>query len=143
MLDFVSVAMVIAIPAFLFGARQAMSKNYRTHKLIMTSLSAILLTAVALFEYEMRTIGWEHLAEPSPYFGETLDNTLYIHLFFSVSTAVSLLITVGLAFKKFSRIPKPNSHSYVHRIVGRVSIGGLIMTSITGWIFYWMAFVAT
>ncbi|MCX6378636.1 MAG: DUF420 domain-containing protein, partial [Armatimonadetes bacterium] len=111
-------------------------------KTLMMTVSAILGFAVILFEIEMRLSGWKHLAEKSPYYETYVPLSLGIHLFFSISTSVALLSTVVLALKNFSKRPKPNAHSQLHKKLGWISTLGLVGTSITGWIFYYLAFVA-
>ncbi len=143
MLDVVAIAMIAILPILLFAIRAAKTKRYLTHKKVMIGLSSLLLIAVIAFEIEMRLVGWRHLAEPSPYFETIVPWSLGIHLLFSVTAAVSLLVTVFLAIKHFPSPPAPSAHSLIHRTMGRVSAISLAMTAITGWIFYWLAFVAS
>lgn len=142
MLDVVAVAMVAILPVLAIAISAAKSKQYQNHKRMMICLSALLLVAVIAFEIEMRLIGWRHLAEPSPYNETAVNWALGIHLLFSVTGAVSIASTVFLAIKRFPSPPVPSAHSVLHRKIGKLSAISLIMTAITGWIFYWLAFIA-
>lgn len=141
MLDLVVVAMVLVIPIIAIAIRNAKQGAYGRHKSIMLTLSLVLLIALVAFELEMRLLGWRHLAESSPYL-ESLDTMLIFHLTCSVSATICLGLTVYLALKNFLSPPAPNRHSQLHRRLGKCTAVGLTLTSITGWIFYWMAFVA-
>jgi len=143
MLDLVAVAMLAVLPVLAFAIASAKwRKDYSGHKKIMLGLSSILLVAVILFELEMRLLGWKHLAEPSPYYLSLVPMALVIHLIFSVSTVLLLAATVTLALKRFTKPPRPGNHSPLHKTLGKVTAVGLFMTSVTGWIFYYLAFIA-
>ena len=143
MLDMVAVAMFAVLPALALGIRFVRTeKNYRAHKSAMSTVAIILAVTVVLFEIEMRLIGWRHLAKSSPYFQTILFPTLWIHLLFSISTTILLTATVFLAWRRFPNPPRPSIHSSQHKMLGRLSAIGLTLTSVTGWIFYYMAFIA-
>ncbi len=144
MLDIVAVAMIVIVPAVIAAVMQAkVNRNYATHKKMMQTVCIILLIAVVLFELEMRLIGWQDLARQSPYFESSLFPVLGVHLCFAISGTVTLFLTIILALKQFPQTPRPNAHSKLHKKLGPLAVGLLIGTSITGWIFYWMAFVAS
>lgn len=144
MLDLVAVAMIAVLPILAFSIGLAKwRKNYSQHKKLMLSLSIILLIAVILFELEMRLIGWKHLAEPSPYFVSMVPNALTVHLICSISTVLALGLTVTLALKRFATPPRPGDHSPLHKILGKLAALGLCLTSLTGWFFYYIAFIAS
>ncbi|MGD9648996.1 MAG: DUF420 domain-containing protein, partial [Pirellulales bacterium] len=94
MLDVVVVAMAVVLP--LLGASFFMVRYRRRfvwHKRMQLVLGGLLAVAVTLFELEMRWHGWQARAKPSPYFGSDGEGglvfpVLYVHLVFSVSTAV-------------------------------------------------------
>jgi uncharacterized membrane protein YozB (DUF420 family) len=67
---------------------------------------------------------------------------LGIHLVCSISTTLALITTVWNALRNFATIPSPNQNSRAHKLLGKISAIGLFMTSITGWIFYYLAFIA-
>lgn len=143
MLDLVATAMIAILPLLFAAIRSAQSRHYALHKKIMISLSLLLLVAVIGFEVEMRLVGWRHLAKPSPYYDSWVFWALGIHLIFSSTATVSLAITLWAALKKFPALPGPNEHSEQHRKTGKLAALSLAGTAVTGWIFYWLAFIAT
>lgn len=144
MLDLVAVAMLAVLPVLAFAVSLAKwRKNYSGHKKLMLGISGVLLIAVILFELEMRLIGWRHLAEPSPYYMSVVPYALIVHLICSISTVIVLSVTVTLALKRFSKPPRPGTHSQLHKTLGKLAAVGLSLTSITGWFFYYLAFIAS
>ena len=143
MLDLVAVAMLAILPLLIVAIRCAQSGNFALHKKIMLSLSLLLLVAVIGFEVEMRLVGWRHLAKPSPYYDSWVFWALGVHLIFSITAAVSILITVWAALKQFPSPPAPAEHSAQHRKTGKLAAVSLAGTAVTGWIFYWLAFIAS
>jgi putative membrane protein len=101
-----------------------------------------------LFEIDIRVNGWEERAEPSPYFDAANKFTcpaglsLVVHLSFAVPTLVLWIVVVVQALRKFSNPPAPGLHSRWHARMGMLAAFGMVMTAITGWLFYWLAFVA-
>jgi uncharacterized membrane protein YozB (DUF420 family) len=97
----------------------------------------------------MRFNGWEHRAEPSPYFDVAnkwaclAGRALIVHLSFAVPTLLLWIVVVVQALRKFSRPPSPGPHSQWHARWATLAAAGMFMTAATGWIFYWLAFVAT
>jgi hypothetical protein len=51
-------------------------------------------------------------------------------------------ITLGLAWKRFAHPPAPGAHSGLHKKLGWLSTVDITLTSITGLLFYNLAFVA-
>ena len=144
MLDLVAVSMFAVLPALAFGLHLVKNKkNYNAHKKTMITISVVLGVAVVLFELEMRLVGWRHLAQPSPYYETIMPFALVVHLLCSITTTVLLAATVALAFRQFDSPPTPNNHSATHKILGKSSAIGLLLTSVTGWIFYYVAFIAS
>jgi putative membrane protein len=150
MLDVVFVAMIVIVP--LLGLSLWLVKyrrKYQLHKTLQLTMAVVLLVAVLLFEIDLRTNGWEHRAEPSPYFDPANKWTcpaglsLVIHLSFAVPTLVLWTVVVVQALRKFSRPPTPGPHSQWHVRWATLAAIGMCMTAVTGWIFYWLAFVAT
>ena len=66
---------------------------------------------------------------------------LYLHLVFAVSTPLLWAATITLALRKFGSTPVPGSHSRVHAMLGWASAIDITLTSLTGLMFYYMAFV--
>ena len=151
MLDVVFVAMFIVVPALAVSIYLVKRRGrYDLHKKLQLVLAAVLLVAVLLFELDMQFITrWEMRAEPSPYFAEANKWTcpagisLIIHLSFAVPTLLLWIYVVVQALRKFSNPPGPGPHSAAHARTGWPAAIGMLLTAVTGWIFYWLAFVAT
>ena len=67
---------------------------------------------------------------------------LGIHLVFAVSTLVLWAWVVWEALARFPSPPSPGSHGPRHRVMARLAAGDLLLTAVTGSVFYWLAFVA-
>ena len=150
MLDVVFLAMFVIVPVLFFSLWQVKYKrNYQLHKALQLTMAIVLLVAVLLFEVDIRVNGWEHRAEPSPYFDAAdkwsclAGRSLIVHLSFAVPSLVLWIVVVVQALRKFSRPPSPGPHSQWHARWATLAAGGMFMTAVTGWIFYWLAFVAT
>ena len=161
MLDVVFLAMfavilVMGVSIYLVKFR----KLYDLHRTIQVALGLILLVAVSAFEVDMQFLTqWEVRAAESPYFpdafgdalynnsaekwGSTVGTSLAIHLFFAVPTAVLWIVVIVRALRNFPKPTLPGPHSRSHLFWARIAAFEMTMTSITGWIFYYLAFVAT
>ena len=143
MLDIVAVAMILVLPLIAAAINLAKRGEYQKHRVMMLVISTVLAVTVVLFEIEMRMVGWRDFAAASPYFNTLVTPILVIHLACSITTTALLIVTVMGAVKKFPNPPRPGAYSQTHRKVGKAAAVGLALTSITGWIFYWCAFIAT
>ena len=148
MLDFVSTAMAVIIPILAWSIRlSSKARNYSLHKRVQLALAVVLLVAVAAFETEMRIFGWRERAAPSPYYSQAawdaVDVSLCIHLFFSITAFVTWLVVVVAALTRFSAPPRPGAHSAWHMRWGKLAAISLLCTAVSGWVFYYLAFVAT
>ncbi len=117
------------------------------HKWIQLTLGAVLLVAVATFEIDMRLHGWRHRAAASPYASHDGSTdwvivVLTIHLFFAVSAAVLWGVVIARALRNFPSPPEPGPHSAWHIRYAHLAAIDMFCTAFTGWVFYWMAFVA-
>ncbi|HEY2762316.1 MAG TPA: DUF420 domain-containing protein, partial [Pirellulales bacterium] len=89
MVDVVFLAMFLVLPVLGWSTWQVKyRRRFVLHKRVQLTLAAVLLTAVAAFEIDMRFIsGWRDRAEPSIYWANGIvQASLYVHLFFSIST---------------------------------------------------------
>jgi len=148
MLDVVVSALVLVVPILLFSLYLVLvKKNYKAHRNVQLILAVVLLIAVVLFEIDMRLHGgWQQIVNRpagrlSPERMATIQQALYIHLVFAVSTPVMWAITIVGALKNFSNPPTPVPYSKIHRRLGWISVIDLTLTSVTGLIFYYLAFV--
>ncbi len=148
MLDVVFVAMLVVVPVL--GASVYLVKfrrRYALHRMIQLSLGAVLAVTIVLFEVDIRVNGWMDRARPSPYFGNgerpgLVLIALWIHLFFAVTTLVLWTGVTIAALKQFSQPPLPGPHSRCHTFWGKLAAIDMLLTALTGWSFYWLAFVA-
>ena len=149
MLDVVFVAMFVVVP--LLAASVYLVKYRRQHALhkkLQLVMASVLLVAVLLFELDIRLNGWEERAGPSPFFDRAhkwsspAGVSLLIHLSFAVPTLVLWVVVVVRALRNFSQPPAPGLHSRWHARWGMVAAAGMLLTAVTGWVFYWLAFVA-
>ena len=151
MLDVVFLAMFLVVPVLLVSVYLVRyRRRYELHKRLQLVLAAVLLVAVALFELDMQLFTqWEDLAVGSPYFdpankwGSTVGISLIVHLSFAVPTFALWIAVVVQALRKFERPARPGAHSRWHARFGMLAAIGMALTGITGWVFYWLAFVAT
>ena len=149
MLDIVFLAMFVVMPVL--GGSICLVKfrrQYQLHKRIQLVLAAVLLVTVVLFEVDMRWHGWRDRAQVSPYYGSEGSHgwvwtALYVHLAFAVSTAVLWTVVTVRALRNFADPPLPNHHSAWHLRWGKLAAIDMGLTALTGWIFYWLAFVAS
>lgn len=145
MFDFVVVAMVGVLPVLTWSLYVVKyQKNYVLHKWIQVGLASVLGVTVLAFEIEVRTHDWWQHTEASPYSGTTLFNVVIgVHLFIAISTTLLWIATITLALRKFPIPPAPGEHSMTHLRIAKVAAAGMYLTAVTGWTFYWMAFVAS
>ena len=107
------------------------------------TLGAILLVVVILFEIDIRLHGWETRAasDAGSMPAATVWYALYIHLVFAISTIILWPVTIYLALRNFSNPPEPGPHSRIHVPLARLAALDMVMTAVTGWGFYWLAFL--
>ena len=149
MLDVVFLAMFAVVPLMGWGIWLVRSRrNYALHKKVQVTLGVVLLLAVAAFEIDMQFIsGWRARAEPSPHWGDGtaahwVMRSLLVHLFFAVPTAVLWAFVIVEGLRKFPNPPRPCPYSRRHMFWARLAAIEMTMTAVTGWVFYWLAFVA-
>jgi putative membrane protein len=148
MLDVVFLAMFLVIPVMFFSIALAKKRGkYNLHKWIQLTLGIVLLLAVAAFEIDMRLNDWKPRAFASPYYkhGEWCPvwYSLFIHLGFAVPTLLLWVAVIARALRQFPSPPTPGPHSKAHKFWGWLAALGMSGTAFTGWIFYYLAFVAT
>jgi putative membrane protein len=149
MLDVVFTAMFVVVPVLAVSIYLVKwRRQYAIHKKLQLVMAAVLLAAVLLFEIDIRFYGWKERAAPSPYFDADhkwscpAGISLIVHLCFAVPTLVLWIVVVAAALRNFSRPPAPGLHSRWHARWGMIAAVGMALTAVTGWLFYWMAFVA-
>ena len=149
MMDIVVLAMMAVVPLmaasiYLVKFRQ----KYELHKRIQVTLGLVLLIAVLAFEVDIQFISkWEQRAEPSPHFNIedewtcTAGVSLIIHLLFAVPTLLLWVYVIVQALRKFPKPAAPNAYSVQHIRWAKPAAVGMMLTAVTGWTFYILAFV--
>ena len=61
---------------------------------------------------------------------------------FAISTFALWLMVIVRALRNFPSPPTPGEHSRFHRRWGIIAAVDMVLTTLTGWTFYWLAFVA-
>ncbi len=149
MLDVVVCALVLVVPVLLYSIYAVkFRRQFALHKKLQLGLGAVLLFAVAAFEIDMQLVqgGWENVVakrdrQLSPEELQTVRQVLWIHLVFAISTPLLWGITMFYALKRFPKPPVPGDHSPLHKKLGWLSTIDITLTSVTGLIFYYFAFV--
>lgn len=146
MFDVVVVSMVLVTPLLAWSIYQVRrGRHFAWHKQVQLILGTILLFAVLSFEVDIRLdASWWQRALESPYHAKGILRPflMFIHLPIAVLTSILWLATIVGALRKFPKPVGPNQYSSRHRWLGWSAAIGMFSTAITGWIFYWMAFVA-
>ncbi len=144
MLDVVCLAMFGVVMVLAWSIYQVkIRRRYHVHKWTQITLGAVLLVVVILFEIDIRLHGWEARAADKigGHPAAMVYRALYVHLIFAVSSVILWPITIGLAVMNFSNPPAPGPHSRIHVPLARTAAADMVLTAITGWVFYWLAFV--
>ncbi len=141
-LDFIALAMAAVIPVMLISLFQVRRrKNYTLHKRIQILLGVVLGVAILVFELDMRLYGWRQYAEASPYYDSFVIPALIIHLIFAIPTLFLWVYTISMALRH--RIAnESNKPRFRHKLFGRLSAYAMLGTTLTGWLFFWLAFMA-
>ncbi len=151
MLDVVVCALILVVPVLLASLYLVkVRRNYLWHRNLQIFLGIALLAAVSAFEVDMQIVhkGWENIVNKpgeTPLSAEMMTmvrTVLRIHLIFAISTPILWAVTLTLALKRFPSPPTPSSHSRVHKTLGWLSTIDLVLTSFTGLMFYYVAFIA-
>jgi len=141
-MDVVIVGLVLLLPILFVSIVAVKNGRYRLHKSLQIFIMAALLAAILVFEIDIRLFSdWRVRAAPSPYWPVGVGTSLAVHLIFAVSTLVLLLWVLIEAFLRFPKPPVPGSHSRRHRLMARIAAVDLLITTVTGGFFYWLAFV--
>ena len=118
-------------------------RRYQLHKWVQIALGVVLLSAVTLFEIDIRLHGWEDRAagQLDGYAADIVWTALYVHLVFAVSAVILWPFTIVQALRKFPPPAGPNIYSRRHVFWGWLAAVDMLLTAVTGWTFYYLAFV--
>jgi uncharacterized membrane protein YozB (DUF420 family) len=149
MLDVIVLGMVFVLIALAWSVYSVKYRHrYQGHKLIQLGLASGLLILLTCFEVDVQFFeNWRQRALPSPYYDAASHSglvvySLWVHLFFATTTVALWLLLIVRALRQFPNPPAPNSHSRFHARWGTVAAIDMLLTALTGWIFYFLAFVA-
>jgi uncharacterized membrane protein YozB (DUF420 family) len=144
MLDAVCIGMIVVMLALTWSIRQVrVHRNFQLHKRVQLALAGLLVVVLTAFELDIRINGWQHRAagifdgEPT----QAVFTALGIHLFFAISTVLLWIVVIARGLRCFPNPPVPNEHSKFHRRFGWLAAVDMLLTTITGWVFYVLAFV--
>ena len=148
MLDVVVCALVLVVPVLFFSIYLVkFHRNYLWHRHLQTGLGIALLITVCLFEIDMRWHGgWQAILKQrsvqlTAEQQQWVSRVLLVHLVFAVSAVILWTLTLVHGWKRIPRPPQPSIHSRAHKRLGWLSTITLTMTSVTGLIFYYYAFM--
>jgi uncharacterized membrane protein YozB (DUF420 family) len=148
MLDLVLLAMFAVVPVMAWSMWQVRAyKRYELHRRVQVGLGFVLGLTIIAFAVDMRLHGWRARAEPSRFWrdgalNDAIDVSLVLHLACAVPTAFLWVFVIVQALRHFDRPTQPNAYSPRHRFWARLAAVEMVLTAVTGWGFYYLAFVA-
>jgi uncharacterized membrane protein YozB (DUF420 family) len=149
-MDVVLVGLIALLPVLAVSIALVRRGHYAAHKTLQLVIVAALLAAIVVFEIDVRLVSdWKVRAAGGPPWGDGnawwptgVLVALAIHLVFAVSTLVLWAWVVWEALARFPSPPAPGTHGPRHRRMARLAAADLVLTAVTGTVFYWLAFVA-
>ena len=148
MLDVVVCALVLVVPVLLYSIYVVkFQQKYQLHRTLQLTLGVVLLITVGAFEVDLQLVhgGWENIVnkrEVSPDHLEFVRKVLWVHLCFAITTPILWAVTIVLAMRRFPSPVVPGPHSSLHKKLAWLSTVDITLTSVTGLVFYYYAFIA-
>ena len=143
-MDVVLVGLWLLLPVLAWSIMLVRRGSYAAHKTLQLVIAGALLAAIVVFEIDVRLVSdWKARARPSPWWPGGVLAMLGVHLVFAVSTLGLLSWVLWEALRRFPVPAAPGTHGPRHRRFGWLAAIDLMLTAVTGTIFYWLAFVAT
>ena len=150
MVDVVVVAMIGVLIVMAWSIFQVKyRRRFLLHKRLQLILGVTLACVLLFFEIDLRLMSpWRERALASPHYHEAwfvgaVSWSLAIHLVFAVSTALLWAFVIFMALRRFPVPPEPTDYSQQHIFWARLAAIDMVLTTLSGWIFYWFAFVAS
>jgi uncharacterized membrane protein YozB (DUF420 family) len=143
-LDLLFLAMFVVVLVLAWSIYQVKYRQrYSLHKRVQVVLGIILLAAVAVFEIDIQLHGWQDRAAGNVdgELSRAVWTALYVHLSFAVSSVILWPVVIVRALRNYPDPPLPGPHSLWHKRWGWIAAADMVLTAVTGWIFYWLAFV--
>lgn len=142
-MDVVLVGLLAILPLLAWSVHLVRGGRYAAHKRMQLAIFGVLVAAIVVFEIDIRLVSdWKPRARPSPHWPGGVLAALAVHLVFAVSTLGLLVWVVVEALRRFPVPPSPGTHGPRHRRFARVATVDLVLTAVTGSVFYWLAFVS-
>jgi len=141
MMDVVMVALLVINPALFWSIQQAKRGKIQLHRKIQIALSLILLVAVVLFELEIRMANGIVNIIGAERFTTLFQTTLYIHIFFSVTTSIIWAVVCIKAVKLYTPNGFPEHYINKHKRWGMIGALDLLLTTLTGFFVYYLGFL--
>ena len=141
-LDFVGLSLFLVLPALTYSLYLIKNRVYQRHKMVQIILASVVGAAVLLFEVEVRIFGWRQYAESSPYYEGALFPFLYFHIFVATLTTIGWALMMFLTLRQFPGKLGEGPYHLSYRELAWGSAIGMYLTAISGWVFYYMAFIA-
>lgn len=147
MLDVVVCALALVVPVLLYSIYVVKQGQFQLHRTLQLALGIVLLLTVGAFEVDLQLVhgGWENIVNKREVSAEHLQlvqRVLWVHLCFAITTPILWIVTIVLALRRFPNPPVPGPHSGLHKKLAWLSTLDITLTSVTGLIFYYFAFVA-
>jgi putative membrane protein len=143
-LDLLFLAMFVVVLVLGWSISQVKyRRRFQLHKWVQVTLGVVLLTAVILFEVDIRLHGWEDRAagQLGGHASRQVWIALYIHLFFAVTSVFLWPVVIVRALRHIPDPPAPSPHSDWHKRWGWLAALDMLLTAVTGWTFYYLAFI--
>ncbi|MFM7207431.1 MAG: DUF420 domain-containing protein [Planctomycetaceae bacterium] len=150
-MDVVLVGLLALLPVLAWSVALVRRGRYAAHKRLQLFIVAALLAAIVVFEIDIRLFSdWRVRAagggpwggEPNAWWPRGVLVALGVHLVFAISTLVLWAWVVWEALSRFPVPPAAGTHGPRHRRMARLAAADLLLTAVTGSVFYWLAFVA-
>jgi len=134
LVDLIILSLIVIVPVMAYSYNFTKKGKYSNHKFLQVGLTAILTITIILFEIDMSEHGG--IFEMSK--GGMFENTLllyvsiYVHLFFSVSTSFIWPVLILVSLIKFPNPPRPAAFSKIHKFWGKIGMLFMLLTAVTG-----------
>ena len=142
-MDVVLVGLLLVLPLLAWSIHLVRNRrNFAAHKRLQLLIAGLLLAVIVSFEIDVRLgSDWKLRAVASPWWPAGVWLALSVHLVFAISTFVLWVWVVWEAVARFPVPPPPGAHGPRHRLMARLAGIDLVLTTVTGTFFYWLAFV--
>lgn len=144
MLDVLVLAMGVVVAVLAWSVYQVKyRRRYVLHKWVQVGLGLALLAAVVVFEVDVRLNGWQDRAagQLGGHASALVMTSLAVHLVFALAATILWPVVIIRALVNFPNPPAPGPHSRFHLVWARIAAIDMFITAITGWTFYYLAFV--